>query len=455
MKVKKLISGLTIIAIFQTINVCAQQKPLQIGDKMPDINIPALFNYTGKSARISDFKGKLLILDFWGTWCAPCVANIPKMDSLQRKFKGKIQFLPITDEPLERVTSFAEHFFNAKKIEIMTVYKDMTLKKLFDYGSLPFYVWIDSTGTIIAKTFSEELTAANIEKALQNKLNGIKNRTDKGSLVIDRHEPVFNLHFNQILDDKSTQQHVISKENITGLSVGTSYIPGLPVGQSTNDTTHYFATNISIARMYAHLYSLMYYGYINLGIQSEGRTVYDIKNSEKLAKLKSDTKGDEYLNFLEKNSGCYEIIWPKTIVFNDYQTKFKLVKADLDRYFGIPLGIDASIEKREVKQCMVLEKIGSTEALKTNGEKPREDYDRYNYKIQNLSFRTFFSRLSGYYLQLTDMPVLDKSGIHENIDLELKCNMTDIKELNQALKKYGLMFTTKAAVADVLVFKER
>ena len=55
-------------------------KPLKIGDKVPDIEFKNIINYKSKTARLSDFKGKLVILDFWGTWCTSCIAAFPKME---------------------------------------------------------------------------------------------------------------------------------------------------------------------------------------------------------------------------------------------------------------------------------------------------------------------------------------------------------------------------------------
>ena len=132
-----------------------------------------------------------------------------------------------------------------------------------------------------------------------------------------------------------------------------------------------------------------------------------------------------------------------------------MIKADLDRYFGIPLGIDAGIEKRQVKQCLVLENSGSTALLKTKGGRTEESFDRYSYALSNGDFSRFFNRLSGYYFQLSDMPVIDQSGIKGNVDLQLKCNIADLKEVNGELEKYGLRLTVKPALADVLVFKDR
>src|SRR3546814_7287875 len=48
--------------------------PLKVGDPMPDIFIPHLSNYSASSANFSDFRGKLVILDFWNLFCHPCIA---------------------------------------------------------------------------------------------------------------------------------------------------------------------------------------------------------------------------------------------------------------------------------------------------------------------------------------------------------------------------------------------
>lgn len=67
-----------------------------IGQLVPDINIGAIRNYEKSTAKISDFKGKLLILDFWNTTCTSCIAAMPEMERLQNKFNDKIQIILVT-----------------------------------------------------------------------------------------------------------------------------------------------------------------------------------------------------------------------------------------------------------------------------------------------------------------------------------------------------------------------
>jgi thiol-disulfide isomerase/thioredoxin len=56
---------------------------------------------TGKSVSIRGLKGKVVVLDFWATWCGPCVAEMPKMKSLYSEFKDKgVEFIGVSlDKP--------------------------------------------------------------------------------------------------------------------------------------------------------------------------------------------------------------------------------------------------------------------------------------------------------------------------------------------------------------------
>lgn len=56
------------------------------GKAAPDF---ALTNLSGNTVRLSDFKGKVVLLDFWATWCPPCRSEIPDFIQLQKQYSGK------------------------------------------------------------------------------------------------------------------------------------------------------------------------------------------------------------------------------------------------------------------------------------------------------------------------------------------------------------------------------
>lgn len=171
--------GLITILLKREIPLVRQRpvKPLSIGDTVPYIILTNVINFPVSEIHLSQFKNKLIILDFWATWCNSCVKTFPKLDSLQRKFSDQLQFVLINNlkssgNTNEQVRSF---FTARKKIERalrhIPVCTDSTwqFKQLFPYTFIPHYVWIAPAGNIIAITGAEELTVANIREAILGK----------------------------------------------------------------------------------------------------------------------------------------------------------------------------------------------------------------------------------------------------------------------------------------------
>src|SRR5690606_18261890 len=96
---------------------------------------------------LDDYRGKLIILDFWATWCSACIAMFPKMDSLQMSYAGKVQFISVTDQHPKIVVPFLEKFERqqGRKSAVPTVL-DNKLHKFYPHRILPHYVWVDGQG---------------------------------------------------------------------------------------------------------------------------------------------------------------------------------------------------------------------------------------------------------------------------------------------------------------------
>jgi peroxiredoxin len=64
-------------------------EPLRIGERAPDFRVRTL---DGKLLSLSDFRGKFLLLDFWATWCAPCVSELPSLRALHESYRDDPRF---------------------------------------------------------------------------------------------------------------------------------------------------------------------------------------------------------------------------------------------------------------------------------------------------------------------------------------------------------------------------
>ncbi len=110
------------------------------------------------SARASweTLKGKVVVLEFWATWCGPCVEQIPHLNSLADKFKGKpVQFVSITDEEGQRVESFLRSRPIAGWIGLNP---DRSIFKAYGVEGIPETILVDTRGSIAAITDPDQVT---------------------------------------------------------------------------------------------------------------------------------------------------------------------------------------------------------------------------------------------------------------------------------------------------------
>jgi thiol-disulfide isomerase/thioredoxin len=76
----------------------------------------APLNYTikdmnGADVKLSAFKGKVIVLNFWATWCGPCKVEIPALIELQKQYAGDVVVLGMSvDDPVEKLKPFAEKY---------------------------------------------------------------------------------------------------------------------------------------------------------------------------------------------------------------------------------------------------------------------------------------------------------------------------------------------------------
>jgi len=78
------------------------QTILKVGDKAPKINLTDIILNAPKDKNI---QNKFIVLEFWATWCAPCLSAVPHLNKLQDKYKSKknLLFISLTDEKPEKI----------------------------------------------------------------------------------------------------------------------------------------------------------------------------------------------------------------------------------------------------------------------------------------------------------------------------------------------------------------
>lgn len=130
------------------------------GDQAPTFE---LTNLEGEAVRLSDYKGKGVILNFWASWCNPCVNELPLLNEA-----FKLADLPMiainVGEDEEKVRKFVERYDLAFPVALD---HDLLIKKKYHASGLPLTVLIDSKGTLIHRHVGELTDMSEILELMQ------------------------------------------------------------------------------------------------------------------------------------------------------------------------------------------------------------------------------------------------------------------------------------------------
>lgn len=104
-----------------------------------------LISDTGDVYNFNEAQGKVVLINFWATWCPPCIAEMPSLDALYESFKDKVVFLFVSNESQETISNFiTKNNYGFKVHTPKTAYP-----KPFDASAIPRTYVIDKKGFIV------------------------------------------------------------------------------------------------------------------------------------------------------------------------------------------------------------------------------------------------------------------------------------------------------------------
>lgn len=166
---KKLLLTVLILAGFAAVNQMAfAQVTLSSGMKFPDF---AEKDLAGKPLSVSGLKGKVVLVDFWATWCPPCRAEIPNVVKAHEKHHAAgFEVIGIS---LDSDRAKLEGFLKAQKMTWPQYFDgagwNNKLAKKYGVNSIPATYLLDREGKIIASDLRGEALEAAVAKALAQK----------------------------------------------------------------------------------------------------------------------------------------------------------------------------------------------------------------------------------------------------------------------------------------------
>ncbi len=143
------VAALLVVALgfsgYRTYRDWRQVRPLLPGDTLPAF---ALTDLNGGTVQRADLAGSVLLIDFWATWCPPCVASMPHMEQLHRDFSDRgLRLLSVNTEPEDPTT--VRNFVDAGGLTF-PVFADRghRLQSRFQVQTLPTVFLVDAQGIV-------------------------------------------------------------------------------------------------------------------------------------------------------------------------------------------------------------------------------------------------------------------------------------------------------------------
>jgi len=140
---------------------------MRVGNPAPDF---AFQNTKGKSVSLNKYKGKVLVLDFWASWCGPCRKEIPNMKKFYAEYKGKgVEFLSVSIDAKKEAWTKALGEEQMPWQQGWTTDAGKVAMDLYQFGGIPFILVIDKDGNIYRKSVRGEGIKTAIDDALAGK----------------------------------------------------------------------------------------------------------------------------------------------------------------------------------------------------------------------------------------------------------------------------------------------
>lgn len=203
--------------------------PLYIGAEAPDFSFESL---QGEEISLSQYRGKVVLLDFWASWCLPCVVAMPKMKSLYEAYHDEgLEIIGINlDLSREQALDFVQHFelpwpqyWDGKGY-------DSELAVLFRVKAIPMLYLIDQQGIIRGKWLglAEEEVKSTIEELLGLDLEEGNREKEQGEAVI-------------------SPRPILSLRVSPRLSLSATYTGEVPLNLKLRNTSSYEAKDLKVS----------------------------------------------------------------------------------------------------------------------------------------------------------------------------------------------------------------
>lgn len=382
--------------IFSTFGSFAQESTL-LGTQAPDLQFDKILNSKQSAATLTDFSGKAILIDFWATWCAPCIKAFDHLQTLQQAFPNDLQIITVTSEDEKRITQFLTKFKTTLPIALDAEDK---IAEVFPHRIIPHSVLIDKAGIVRVIAEPGRITDEVIQQVLNQEEVNIAEK--KEQLKFDPGEPL------------SGTRGVLFQITLT------PYQEGIPSMSTSFRNGRIMMTNLGIRSIYEIARKFPIYT----------RTIVDVADPKKY-------------DWNKENAYCLEIIAPN-------KTEEEVLQMMTD-YLHQNFTLKSKIENRTTK-VKILRRITKEELLQKAAPDSKSTYwsSGGGLHMTNKPIAIFAKYLEGE----LNVPVVDETGLMGSYDLEFPWYNEDVERYKEELKKIGLELIDAERKIEMLILYE-
>jgi thiol-disulfide isomerase/thioredoxin len=424
------VSGIALLLLSLTFSKKANAQIITVGDTCPLYSLSNVVNYTSPVLRLSDFKGKAIIVDFWNTYCTSCIEAFPKLDSLQQLFKDTIQIVLVNSESREKTAAFFKRHRNIKIPSLPMINGDTKLKASFPSYGQPYIVWIDKQGIVRNFSNGTNFSKQNLRYFIDGKKLLFRDPTLEkfGPAVKEGNfEYVsFISHCYETLNIGNGEIHEINNGKSVSIKSNCSSVADLCVkafsefGKYNFETLYGLSLNTNDSFKYLHPQNLELLDY-----------------------------------WLKEHAYNYQLILPK----EKFEQAYEIMQQDLMRYFDI----DVSIRKKSVSGLLLLkdsdlfstgQKVVSNRNIQLRDyavSNPDSFYTFKNEPFDNIS-RWLKGRLSYFF------PFADSTNYTGKISLVIRKSSLEpfnFQQFSEDMNMAGLTCIKENIATSVLFVEEK
>ncbi|WP_276964378.1 TlpA disulfide reductase family protein [Chryseobacterium sp.] len=406
----------------------AQNKSVKVGESLPDNFWTTSFqvvNHPQKTLDFSKDRNKLILLDFWNTWCSACLKAFPKMEQLKEQFGDKVKIMAVSNQDRQTLEKFFASKNGQRFNNVVSVAGDQLFHPLFPHQGVPYVVWIKD-GKLLSTTDGAQVNENTIREVLAGESSGLQT-----VIQMSRERPLMlSEDFDREKGLSMINYSLFAKGRIRGMGFGSGF------RRSGNQIYGRQFTNLSLLEIFSTLADEIFQ--MHKESFSDKRRIVEVQNPIVLDYIKkadgsvedSNLYSYEYIVPLSKADSLYPLMLKNISEYGDYK---------------------ATIEKRTVR-CLVLKRTSSINKLKTTGGLTRFSFSMTETTLKNASLYKLINNLNA--IPTVSLPIVDDTGITGNVDLTMGA-ISDVSSIRRALSQYDLDLQEEEREIDMLIIKDK